>query len=69
MGLTSQKGTSESHDDTSTSLKVKTKTIRVLLDARSSGDPLLFKKGKIGIPIVKEGCPTVVEHFQWHLSN
>jgi len=40
-GKASQTGTSESRDDISTSLKVKTKTIRVLLDTGSSGD-LLF---------------------------
>ncbi len=51
-GKTSQSGTNESHDDVSTSLKVKTKTIRVLLDTGSSGDLLFMQKGKIDIPIV-----------------
>jgi len=51
----SQTGTSESHDDVSTSLTVKTKTIRVLLDTGSSGDLLFMQKGKIDIPIVKSG--------------
>ena len=67
-GKASQIGTSESHDDVSTGLKVKTKTIRVLLDTGSSGDLLFMQKGKIDIPC-EEGCPTVVEHFQWHLPN
>ena len=39
-GKVSQTGTSEPHDDISTGLKVKTKTIRVLLDTGSSGDLL-----------------------------
>ena len=43
----SQTGTSESHDNISTSLKVETKTIRVLLDTGSSGDLLFIQKGKI----------------------
>ncbi len=47
----SQTGESESHDDVSTSLKVKTKTIRVLLDTGSSGDLLFMKRGTIDIPI------------------
>jgi hypothetical protein len=46
-GKASQTGTSESHDDSSTSLKVETKTIRVLLDTGSSGDLLFIQKGKI----------------------
>jgi hypothetical protein len=45
-GKASQTGTSESHDDVSTSLKVIPKTIRVLLDTGLSGDLLLCKKGK-----------------------
>ena len=44
-GKASQNGTSESRDDISTSLKVKTKTIRVLLDTGSSGDLLFIQKG------------------------
>ena len=44
-GKTSQTGTSESHYDDSNSLKVKTKTIRVLLDTGSSGDLLFIQKG------------------------
>ncbi len=47
----SHTGTSESHDDISTSLKVETKTIRVLLDTGLSGDLLFIQKGKIDIPI------------------
>jgi len=60
----SQTGTSESHDDISTSLKVKTKTIRVLLDTGSSGDLLFIQKGKIDIPIVKRAVPQ-----SWNTSN
>ncbi len=45
-GKASQTGTSESHNDVSTSLKVKTKRIRVLLDTGSSGDLLFMQKGK-----------------------
>ena len=45
-GKASQTGTSESHDDISTGLKVETKTIRVLLDTGSSGDLLFMQKGK-----------------------
>ena len=56
-GKASQTGTSESHDDISTGLKVKTKTIRVLLDTGSSGDLLFMQKGKIDIPIVKRAVP------------
>ena len=56
-GKASQTGTSESHDDISTSLKVKTKTIRVLLDTGSSGDLHFIQKGKIDIPIVKRAVP------------
>jgi len=56
-GKVSQTGTSESHDDISTSLKVKTKTIRVLLDTGSSGDLLYIQKGKMDIPIVKRVVP------------
>jgi len=56
-GKASQAGTNESHDDISTSLKVKTKTIRVLLDTGSSGDLLFIQKGKIDIPIVKRAVP------------
>ena len=56
-GKTSQTGTSESHYDDSNSLKVKTKTIRVLLDTGSSGDLLFIQKGKIDIPIVKRAVP------------
>jgi hypothetical protein len=62
--IASQKGASESHDDISTSLKVKTKTIRVLLDSGSSGDLLFVQKGKIGIPIVKRAVPQ-----SWNTSN
>jgi len=53
----SRTGMSESHDDISTSLKVETKTIRVLLDTGSSGDLLFIQKGKIDIPIVKRAVP------------
>jgi len=63
-GKTSQSGTNESHDDVSTSLKVKTKTIRVLLDTGSSGDLLFMQKGKIDIPIVKRAVPQ-----SWNTSN
>jgi hypothetical protein len=56
-GKASQTGTSESHDDVSTSLKVKTKTIRVLLDTGSRGDLLFMQKRKIVIPIVKRAVP------------
>jgi hypothetical protein len=63
-GKASQTGTSESHDDISTSLKVKTKTIRVLLDTGSSGDLLFIQKGKINIPIVKRAVPQ-----SWNTSN
>jgi len=56
-GKASQTGTSESHDDISTCLKVKTKTIRVLLDTGSSGDLLFMQKGTIDIPIVKRAVP------------
>ena len=62
--IASQKGASESHNDISTSLKVKTKTIRVLLDTGSSGDLLFVQKGKIGIPIVKRAVPQ-----SWNTSN
>jgi hypothetical protein len=55
---------SESHDDISTSLKVKSKTIRVLLDTGSSGDLLFIQKGKIDIPIVKRAVPQ-----SWNTSN
>jgi hypothetical protein len=60
----SQTGTSKSHDDVSTSLKVKTRTIRVLLDTGSSGDLLFMQKGKIDIPIVKRAVPQ-----SWNTSN
>ena len=60
----SQTGTSESHDNISTSLKVETKTIRVLLDTGSSGDLLFIQKGKIDIPIVKRAVPQ-----SWNTSN
>ncbi len=63
-GKASQTGASESHDDVSTSLKVKTKTIRVLLDTGSSGDLLFMQKGKIDIPIVKRAVPQ-----SWNTSN
>jgi len=63
-GKASQTGTSESHDDVSTSLKVKTKMIRVLLDTGSSGDLLFIQKGKIDIPIVKRAVPQ-----SWNTSN
>jgi len=60
----SRTGTSESHDDISTSLKVETKTIRVLLDTGSSGDLLFIQKGKIDIPIVKRAVPQL-----WNTSS
>ena len=60
----SQTGASESHNDISTSLKVKTKAIRVLLDTGSSGDLLFMQKGKINIPIVKRAVPQ-----SWSTSN
>jgi hypothetical protein len=60
----SQAGTNESHNDISTSLKVKTKTIRVLLDTGLSGDLLFIQKGKIDIPIVKRAVPQ-----SWNTSN
>ena len=60
----SQTGTSESHNDVSTSLKVKPKTIRVLLDTGSSGDLLFIQKGKIDIPIAKRAVPQ-----SWNTSN
>jgi len=63
-GKVSQTGTSESHDDISTSLIVKTKTIRVLLDTGWSGDLLFMQKGKIDIPIVKRAVPQ-----SWSTSN
>ena len=63
-GKASQTGTRESRDDISTSLKVKTKTIRVLLDTGSSGDLLFIQKGKIDIPIVKRAVPQL-----WNTSN
>jgi hypothetical protein len=63
-GKASQTGTSESHDDISTGLKVETKTIRVLLDTGSSGDLLFMQKGKIDIPIVKRAVPQ-----SWNTSN
>ncbi len=63
-GKASQMGASESHDDISTSLKVKTMTIRVLLDTGSSGDLLIIQKGKIDIPIVKRAVPQ-----SWNTSN
>ncbi len=55
---------SESHDDISTSLRVETKTIRVLLDTGSSGDLLFIQKGKIDIPIAKRAVPQ-----SWNTSN
>jgi hypothetical protein len=57
-------GTSESHDDISTSLKVKTKTIRVLLDTGSSGDLLFVERGRLDIPIAKRAVPQ-----SWNTSN
>jgi hypothetical protein len=63
-GKASQTGTSESHDDISTSPKVKTKTMRVLVDTGSSGDLLFIQKGKIDIPIVKRAVPQ-----SWNTSN
>jgi hypothetical protein len=63
-GKASQTGVSESHDDISTSLKVKNKTIRVLLDTGSSGDLLFIQKGKIDTPIVKRAVPQ-----SWNTSN
>ena len=63
-GKASQTGTNESHDDSSTSQKVRTKTIRVLLDTGSSGDLLFMQKGKIDIPIVKRAVPQ-----SWNTSN
>ena len=63
-GKASQTGTNESRDDISTCLKVKTKTIRVLLDTGSSGDLLFMQKGKIDIPIVKRAVPQ-----SWNTSN
>jgi hypothetical protein len=45
-GKASQTGASASRDDISTSLKVETKTIRVLLDTGLSGDLLFIQKGK-----------------------
>ncbi len=51
-------------------LKVKKKTIRVLLDSGSSGDLLFMKKGFSKCMFVaKWGCPSVVGHFQWHLHH
>jgi hypothetical protein len=63
-GKVSQTGTNESRDDISTCLKVKTKTIWVLLDTGSSGDLLFVQKGKINIPIVKRAVPQ-----SWNTSN
>jgi len=60
----SRTGTSDSHDDISTSLKVETKTISVLLDTGSSGDLLFIQKGKIYIPIVRRAVPQ-----SWNTSN
>jgi len=68
-GKASQTGMSESHDDISTSPKVKTKMIKVLLDTGSSGDLLFIQKGKNRHSYCEEGCPTIVEHFQRHLPN
>ena len=45
-GKASQSGTSESHYDVSTSLKVKTKTIRVLLTQGRVETSFLYRKGK-----------------------
>jgi hypothetical protein len=50
-------GTSESHDDISTSLKVKIKTIRVLPDTGSSGDLIFVERGSLDIPIAKRAVP------------
>jgi hypothetical protein len=63
-GKASRAGANESCDDFSTCLKVKTKTIRVLLDTGSSGDLLFMQKGKIDIPIVKRALPQ-----SWNTSN
>ena len=63
-GKASRAGANESRDDFSTCLKVKTKTIRVLLDTGSSGDLLFMQKGKIDIPIVKRAVPQ-----SWNTSN
>jgi hypothetical protein len=46
------------------------KTIRVLLDTGSSGDLLFIKKRVSNVHTLhKEGCSTIVGHFEWHLSN
>ena len=45
-GKASQTGTNESRDDISTCLKVKTKTIRVLLDQGQVETSFLCRKGK-----------------------
>jgi hypothetical protein len=51
--------------DTSKRLIVKHKTIRVLLDTGSSGDPLILKEGSNKyIPIVKRAVPE-----SWNTSN
>jgi hypothetical protein len=62
-------GLSEPVSNVSKRLIVKQKTIRVLLDTGSSGDLLFIKKGSKKYILNKEGCSTIVGHFQWHLSN
>ncbi len=54
----------------SSGLKVKNKTIRVLLDSGSTGD-LLFMKKRVQYThfYCKAGCLSVVGHFQWHLCR
>ncbi len=54
----------------SSGLKVKNKTIRVLLDSGSSGD-LSFMKKRVQYTHFhcRAGCPSVVGHFQQHLCH
>jgi hypothetical protein len=68
-GKASQSGTSESHDDISTSLKVKTKMIRVPIRHRVEWRPPFYTERENQHSYCEEGCPTIVEHFQWHLPN
>ena len=68
-GKASQTGTNESRNDISTSLKVKTKTIRVPIRHRVEWRPPFYTERENRHSYCEEGCPTIMEHFQWHLPN
>ena len=68
-GKASQTGMSESHDDVKLQSKGKNQDDKGPIRHRVEWRPPFYAKRENRHSYCEEGCPTVVEHFQWHLPN